>query len=370
MLPLLTQIPRPDVLPVPAPIWLIKFLLLLTFVGHVVPMNFLFGGSILAALSHARGHQDPRHLELARKIGMSLPVVIAFTVTLGVAPLLFVQVLYGQFFYSSSILIARAWFAVIPLIIVGYYAAYWLRFRWDGLGGARTTIAWLIAIVFALVGFIYSNNLSLLLRPETWPELYARHAGGGQLNWADPTLYPRYLHMLLGALAVASVWTILIGARAHTTDAEWSRWTMARGARLFIGVTAVNLVVGGWFLFSLPRDVMLLFMGRSMLATVLLLGALVCVAVSAWLMWRASRVEQGRPLAYAGSGLLLVVIAMMVVIRQLVREAMLAPFFRAEQLEVAPQWDVFLMFAVTLVVGLGVVAWLISVVARAAPAKT
>ena len=130
-------VPAPDVMPLPAPVGLMEFLLVFTFILHLVPMNFLFGGGLLAAISHMRAGKDERHLRLARRLLELLPVVIAFTVTLGVAPLLFVQVLYGQFLYSSSILMANAWFLVVPALMIGYYIAYLLKFKWESLAGMR-----------------------------------------------------------------------------------------------------------------------------------------------------------------------------------------------------------------------------------------
>jgi len=54
---------------------------------------------------------------------------------LGVAPLLFLQVLYGRLFFTSSILMAGFWLAVVPLLIVAYYCAYVVAFR-----GQRTRV--------------------------------------------------------------------------------------------------------------------------------------------------------------------------------------------------------------------------------------
>ena len=366
----LTLIPQPDVLPLPAPVWLLEFLLLLTFVLHVVPMNLLLGGSILAAVSHSRGGRDARHQHLARRLGQLMPVVVAFTVTLGVAPLLFVQALYGQLLYSSSILMARAWFLVIPLLIAGYYGVYLISFRWDSLGGVRTPLAWIVAALIATIGFIYSNNFSMMLRPESWLEPYLRAPGGGHLNWSDPSLYPRYLHMLLGAMAVAGLWIMLLGAHRRSGDAEWSGWALGYGARLFVHATLANLAVGMWFLMALPREVMLLFMGRSALATSLLAAAVICALLALGLAWSAARAADGRRQGVAGAGVTLLLLIFMVVIRHVVRQAMLAPAFRIEELQTDPQWGVFIVFAVLLLIGIGIVGWLVSVVLRAAPARS
>jgi len=363
-------VPNPDVLPLPAPVWLLEFLLVFTFIAHVVPMNILFGGGFLAAISHLLAKKDARHERLARRISVLMPTVIAFTVTLGVAPLLFLQVLYGQLMYSSSILMANAWFWVIPIVIIFYYLAYLLRFKWDSLAGLRPLLAWVIAILIATVGFIYSNNFTLMLRPETWGAHYFANPSGGQLNWTDPTLYPRYLHMLFGALAVAGLWVMILGVRGKSGDAEWSRWAVKYGAKIFMHGTLMNVLTGFWFFLVLPSRVRLIFMGGNTTATAVFFVAMLAT-VAAWLLInKASRAENFRSPAIVGSVVLLGVIALMAVMRHQVRIAYLEPYFKLEQLQSSPQWGPFVMFGITLVVGLVLVVWLIRAVLRAEPVQT
>jgi uncharacterized membrane protein len=58
---------------------------------------------------------------------MTLPVLMALAVNLGVASLLFSQTLHGQFFYPTTILMGRFWLAVIPLLIIAYAGLYLLK---------------------------------------------------------------------------------------------------------------------------------------------------------------------------------------------------------------------------------------------------
>jgi hypothetical protein len=363
------SIPTPDILPIPAPVWLLQVLLIFTFLLHLVPMNFLFGGGLLSLVSHARGKKDPRHERLAKRVSELMPTVISFTVTLGVAPLLFVQVLYGHLLYSSSILMANAWFLVVPLVIVGYYGAYLLRFRWDRLGAARSLLAWGMAVLFAVVGFIYSNNFSLVQRPEVWKQHYLANPAGGHLNLSDPALYPRYLHMLLGAIAVAGVWFMIIGVRRRSGDEEWSAWLMKYGSRIFTYATTVNIIVGFWFLAALPRRAMMIFMGQNPAATAVFLVSLVFILGTFGAVHVAAKRRSGRVMTM-GAASLTVVLVLMAVMRQQVRAAYLEPHFRLEQLTVEPQWGVFALFVLTLAAGLGMVAWLVKVALGARPAGT
>ncbi len=358
-----SPIPLPDVLPLPGPVWLLQFLLVFTFILHVVPMNLLFGGGILAAISHIRAGKDPNHARLARRISELMPIAISFAVTLGVAPLLFVQVLYGHLLYSSSILMANAWFLVIPLVILGYYGAYLLRFRWERLGSRRAVVAWGLAILFATVGFIYSNNFTLMLQPETWQAHYFENPAGGALNWSDPSLYPRYLHMLIGAVAVAGVWILIIGVRRRSGDVEWSNWASRYGGRWFAQATSLNIIVGFWFMLSVPRRVTLIFMGGDAVATGAFVGSLACIGAAFMFIGKASR-HPDRRTCFLGTGFLLAVLALMAVMRHQMRTAYLEPYFRLEQLQVEPQWGVFALFVLVLLIGLGLVGWMVSVILR------
>ena len=179
MTALLMNIAQPDPLSQPAPSWLAWLLLLLTFVLHLLPMNLVLGGSIIAAVARVRGRggDHPQHAELARWFGKATPVAIAAAITFGVAPLLFLQVLYGRLFFTSAILMGWFWLSVIVLLILAYYGAYLLAFKGDRLGGAQGPVAWVAALLFLVIGFLYSNNMTLMLRPDTFVERYLPTGG-------------------------------------------------------------------------------------------------------------------------------------------------------------------------------------------------
>jgi hypothetical protein len=214
------------------------------------------------------------------------------------------------------------------------------------------------------VGFIYSNNFSLMQHPEIWSEHYFEAPATGHLNWSDPSLYPRYLHMLVGAVAMAGLWFMILGARRRSGDAEWSNWVWRYGVRVFTLATALNIFIGFWFLLAVPRRVMMIFMGENRVATMAFVASLACLVGAFGFIHAAARRQSPRG-AFVGAGLVLAVVALMAVMRQEMRAAYLEPYFRLDELQVAPQWGVFSIFAVSLLLGLGVIAWLIVVIHRA-----
>ncbi len=164
---MIPAIPQPDPLALPAPAWLLWALLLLTFFLHLIPMNLVLGGSIIGAIARVRGRRPdrPHEARLAHIIVKAMPVLISVTVTLGVATLLFLQVLYGRLFFASAVVMGWWWLSVIGLLILTYYAAYLLAMRESSLGAAATILAWLVAALAGTIALIYGNNMTLMLKP-------------------------------------------------------------------------------------------------------------------------------------------------------------------------------------------------------------
>jgi len=342
-------IPAPDVLPLPAPPWLFLSLLILTFTVHVVFMNLLFGGTILALVSGFRGRSEGKHALLAQTIFKFMPINIAIAVNFGIAPLLFVQILYGNLLYSSSILISLAWFGIIPLIILGYYGTYTLRYRLNKLGRFRMVLLVIVPAIFATIAFFFVNNLSLVQRPEIFVEHYFKDPSAGTLNWADMSVYPRYLHILFGAFAVCGIWFMFIGTRGRTGDGDWSAWLTRYGWRIFVIFTLVNILVGLWFLLVIPERAMMIFLGRNAAATVIFAVSVILTFAAIYLLKRV-HVEQnpGKPL-FTGAGVMLAVLILMFIMRQYMRAAYLEPYFTLGELRVEPQWGTFAAFAATMI---------------------
>ncbi|OHB25291.1 MAG: hypothetical protein A2X84_03185 [Desulfuromonadaceae bacterium GWC2_58_13] len=339
-------IPIPDAIPV-AWGWF-EFLLLLTFPLHFVCMNMLLGFSGISLFARLRGDDTSRRLafELARV----LPFLVAFTVNFGVAPLLFNQVLYGQFLYVSSILMGAFWLAVIPLLIFAYYAIYLYDFRFRSLGRCGALFIGLALLAVLLIAFIFTNNMSLALDPLRWTA-YFRNASGTLLNTGDPTLFPRFLHFAVGGFAIGALAVAVFARFWRQRDPQVAERASGIGMWMFTYLTMAQILLGMWFLMALPREIMLIFMGRNLLATGVFVVALALALV---VLVTGLRRQVGWT-----AGLTFVLLFLMVVMRDLARIAYHAPFFRAESLQVIPQYSPMVMFFIVLAAGLACIAWML-----------
>lgn len=354
-------------MPLPAPVWLLRTLLLLTFFLHVLFMNCLLGGTAIALVCRMRRKSSEFSARLAGDLGQILPSVFAFTITLGVAALLFLQVLYGQFLYASSILVGVPWLAIIGMVILAYYGVYVFSMRGKGGNGVITAVLTVVVVLLAGVAFIYSNNFTLMLAPERWLDLYRRNAAGWNLNLGEPSLLPRYLHFVLAGFAVSGLGLVLLGLRKQPDD--YRRWLVEQGSLLFTGTTILNFGVGFWFLVKLPGAVRLAFIGGNGFATALLgIGLLLPLAAIAHLiMAKANQSPQRQLVIGVSTGVLTV--AAMVVMRDLLRNLSLAPHFSPDQLPVASQWGVIAIFLVLFVAGLATLYYMLYKVVSAGRMK-
>jgi hypothetical protein len=339
-------IPFPDTIPV-AWGWF-QFLLLLTLPLHLICMDMLLGFSGVSLFARLRG--DETSHRLAFELARVLPFLVAFTVNFGVAPLLFNQVLYGQFLYVSSILMAVFWLAVIPLLIFAYYAIYLYDFRFRSLGRSGAVFIGAALLSILLISFIFTNNMSLALDPLRWTA-YFRTASGTLLNFSEPTLFPRFLHFAVGGFAVGCLAVAVFARFWRKRDPQVADLATRIGIQIFTYLTMAQILLGMWFLMSLPREIMLIFMGRNLLATGVFVVAL---ALSIIVLVTGMRRRVGLT-----TGLTFVLFFLMVVMRDMTRIAYHAPFFRAESLHVVPQYSPMIMFFITLAVGLACITWMI-----------
>ncbi len=210
-------IPTPD--PIPVPWGWFKVFLIFTFMIHIILVNIMIGGGIIAFFQSFLNSRFGRkkcsaanHTDLLEKdVSEKLTFIIAFAVNFGVAPLLFLQVLYGHFIYVSSQLMAVYWLSVIGLLIIAYYSAYYYKFNFDTLNN-RSYLIGSAMLILLFIGFLFTNNMSLMLTPDRWIS-YFDNTGGTFLNLSEPTLLPRFLHFMtasvaIGGLFIAITWRL------------------------------------------------------------------------------------------------------------------------------------------------------------------
>lgn len=339
-------IPSPDSLPVH---WLwFQVLLVITFSLHLLFVNLILGGSILSIVDRMRG-------EKLTVFSKNIPVLVALTINLGVPPLLFVQVLYGQMFYTSSVLMAVFWIAIIPLLILAYYGTY-IYVKKAENNSKWSLISLIVSVLLMLyIAFMYVNNSTLALNPADWIA-YFKNQDGTILHLNDKSLWPRFLHFILASIAIAAVGKSIFYEYSKKIPAEIKNTVIKKNLKLFAWTTIIQILVGSWFWLSMPKPVWKTFMGGNMVATILMiLGWIIAIGM---LHFSFSGKLKGTLIL----GLLEVFI--MVIIRELSRSVYLNGIFHPSQLINNHQFSSLIVFLIIFVIGLGSIYYLIRLISK------
>ena len=341
-------IPAPDAIPVHW-FWLHLLLTLTTFL-HFIAMNIMLGTGFIAFTSPFwRGNNV---MPLNAHIAKTLPYTIAFTINLGVAPLLFLQVLYGQFLYTSSILMAVYWLSIVGLLIITYYAAYIYRFM-DNRGGMAHLYIGTAVLLLLGISFLFSNNVSIMQMPESWIKYFSDRTGW-LLNFSDAALIPRYLHFIASAVAIGGLAIALyfeIRKRRGATDGE--EW-IKLGCKWFTVATIINFGIGFWFLGTLPESAYNPSTPGGKIFFILVVCSVATIIPS------VASAQTGR--IFTATFWALATVLLMTLARDILRLTYLKPFFNLSDLPYVPQYSSFIVFLAAFVGGIYLVGWMLKTV--------
>ena len=355
--------PAVDPIPLPAPVWLFKTLHIVTLSLHFVAMQMLVGGLLIAVLLNLLCKGDSARTAAA-VIGRRLTVVMTYVINLGVPPLLFTQVLYGRAIYTSSVMIGVRWILVIPALTL----AYWLLYRFAaGLEEGRKVWATGLAawLVIGSIAHVYATNMTLMLRPEVWQQMYSASSIGAHLPPTDPTTIPRFLFMLLSGFVAAGMWMIYLGGR-RTLSAADGKYLSALGGRI-AAIAVLAQAAEALAVYRLQPAVVQADLQAHPLYKFAGLGWLALTAVLFLFAVMAAFVKPVSAISSWAAVLIGVLpVALMTLYRDGIRDlTLLSKGYDVWQRTVVTNWSVVGIFLAVFVGGLITIGWLISVVARA-----
>ena len=254
----------------------------LTFALHIAAVQVMLGAATLTL----RGAYSPSQhwRRLAQAMLVTAKIAVSVAIVIGVAPLLFVQVVYDPFWYTSNVL--SAWWVIgfIVLLILGYIAMY--AFYWKnhdivadgGKGGIWMVLS--IALLLA-VGFIVHSLTNQMLFPEHWMAWYAPK---GVVNPDGHSLHhwhlPRFLFFIALSAPVTGAW--LYGYRrylqgAAEADAAYLGWLRGLAQNLMLIGGVVSVLIGALWMATLPEKMAWFATSVWLLMAVVALAAVVAL---------------------------------------------------------------------------------------------
>lgn len=333
-------------------------LYLATLVLHVVAMNYVVGGAMVvagAAVFKLFVNYCDATEAIVAKIKDWLPLALGVTIALGIAPILFVQILYKHSFYTANLLLFYRWMAILPVLIVAFYLLYLQKSNWIERRGrvVHAIVAGGVLAMFLFVAWSWTENHLLSFAGQTeWTDHYV----AGRMRYRSIELLPRLTVWMIGALTTLSVllaWQL----RGRATTA-----TVRRLALIGVCGAVGSLAAGGWYWLVLPGDVVAAVMQPANLIVLVIAGAGVLATIGAWgHMAKSGRL--GTPwmwLATAGLG---AAIPAATVLREVRRYVALVDVDQWQTaVDTASQsasWQGFGVFALFLVANVAAIWWLI-----------
>ncbi len=367
--PWLNQIvmPSPDPVPLPGPPWLLRFFLVLGWFLHALPLAAILGGALIALVTEILARlrpEDQFYSKLARQIGGILPVAMGITITFGIVPLLFLQVLYGQAFFASSVLMAWPWLSIPMVLILAYYGFYLNALARDWLGRLRPWIILKSFLVLVWVALIFTSNATLMSKPSIWLAIERGDYAGWFINLSEPSALPRLAHLFSVALELSGLMLCLYAwylIRWREAETGYAHRVAVYGLRWAVGAAASQAITIPLFLVRMETRVTHLFLGgdpvlTGLMATAILLS-IMAFGFETWGLYSRNPIRWG----LVSLGLCTLVIGITAFNREAIRRAYLSQFLNVDALPSTFQAGPFLIFLtgfVLAIAGIGYVLWI------------
>lgn len=288
-----------------------------TLVIHVVFMSYVLAGTAYLGARGAirRGEDSPLTIVLRDW----MPLMLSAAITAGIAPLLFLQILYQQRFYTANLLLFYRWMSILPVLIAGFYLLYLLRseHQWLRRSGVRLAVGLAAFVCFGFIAWSWTENHLLSVQGlDVWQREYVSEG----VIFRTPELAPRLALWFFGtfptmALVLAwQLWWLERHAPEKIAGAGERGCSTAREtAGLALAGLAVSGVCGFLYYRSLPealRDVATGPAAHGYLAAAIA-G---CVIQGTGWVWQLARGRLGGPaLAVTSAGLVTTVTGVAVV---------------------------------------------------------
>lgn len=237
------------------------FLLLnvVVFALHIFAVQLMLGASGISIYGAYSNDANWRRLSLAMldvaKIAVSVAIVV------GVAPLLFVQVVYDPHWYVSNVLSANWVIGFIVLLIVGYwfmYMFYFKNYNKDYSRPPKSRWSMVVSIAILLVvGFIMHMLTYQMLAPDQWQQWYMTN---GQVDTTGSGIHDynlwRFFFFISMSVPVVGGW--IVAYRRFFTpradiDQTYLDWAGSLGVKLMqIGSGIALVFFIGWMM-TLPE---------------------------------------------------------------------------------------------------------------------
>ncbi len=231
-----------------------QILLVLTFALHIIFVDLVIGGSFMAVYSYFR--PGKYYKALSKSFAKATTINLSLAIVLGVAPLLFMQVIYDPFWYTSNVLSA-SWMIGILFVLMSAFSFAYVFYLKSNKGKQHIAIWGILSFLLVILAAVIMHAVSYqALLPEKWLAWYMNN---NKVNLYGAQLHafqlPRFLHFIVASFALTGIFMMLYSWyfwKREDMDNDYIAWVGKAGAKMALIFTVLQMAVGIWWLLSLP----------------------------------------------------------------------------------------------------------------------
>ncbi len=227
-------------------------LYILTWALHAAFVLLALGAMGLSLYGTFKQKDDPNWKILTPHLIQTGKLSVSLLIVLGVAPLLFTQVIYDPNWYTTNALSGMWVFIFIYLLITAYMLYYWYYYANKAKSGGGKMIGAVSFALFVFAGILMHNFAVTSIMPNEWMNMYAPNGVVDNSGWTFNVDLIRLIFLVSLAVPVVGIFLQNYSRFLSTRDdfnKEFIGYTASLGTKLgTIGliISAVAFVV--WML--------------------------------------------------------------------------------------------------------------------------
>lgn len=217
-------------------------LYVLTWALHAAFVLLSLGSMGLSLYGTFRQKYDPNWKVLTPHLIQTGKISVSILIVLGVAPLLFTQVIYDPNWYVANTLSGMWVFIFIYSLIVGYIMYYWYYYANKANAGSGKLIGIISFSILVFAGILMHNFAVTSIMPNDWMNMYAPNGVVDTSGWTFNVDTIRLAFMVSLSIPVVGIFLQNYSRFVSTRD-DFSKELVSYTASLGTKLGVVGLVI-------------------------------------------------------------------------------------------------------------------------------
>ncbi len=229
-----------------------QVLYILTWALHAAFVLLALGSMGLSIVGTFKQKNDSTWKILTPHLIQTGKISISILIVLGVAPLLFTQVIYDPNWYVANTLSGMWVFIFIYTLVVGYSMYYWYYYANKKTEGGGKLIGIISFLILVFAGLLMHNFAVTSIMPNDWMNMYAPNGVVDNSGWTFNMNIVRLVFMVSLAIPVVGIflqnYSLFLSTREDFSE-EFVSYTANLGTKLgVVGLLISALAFVAWMM--------------------------------------------------------------------------------------------------------------------------